>query len=128
MALKGRGPGVHAIMNFRRNKQSALDARAWRDFLQTHAALLHSSGVPASIYQSRAVFEYLLMHGAVDHYADPTRFKVEELSDVERERLVEVVVRYLQAGFGDPGVNGLFGSDVGSAIRERAGELHGNGC
>ena len=49
-------------MNFRRSKHAAQEARAWRDFLEENATLLQASGVPISLYQSRELFDYLLIH------------------------------------------------------------------
>jgi hypothetical protein len=108
-------------MSFRRSKSAARESRAWRDFIEANAALLRASGVPFSLYESRAMFDDLLMHGYIDHHEDPTRFFVGELSEVQREALVEATVRYLQAGFADPGIGGFMGGRTREIILRRAG-------
>lgn len=108
-------------MSYRRSKAAALAARAWRGFLQANAALLQASGVPISLYESRELFDDLLMHGYIDHHEDPTRFFVGELSDPQREALVEVVARYLLAGFPDPGIGGFMDGPMRQEIFRRAG-------
>jgi hypothetical protein len=102
-------------MGFHSNK---LDRKRWRDFLQANALLLHASGLPISLYESRKLFDDFLMHG----YSGSTRFSVNGLSAVQREALVEVVVEYLRSGFADPGMSGLMGGDVGDEILRRAGQ------
>jgi hypothetical protein len=93
-------------MGFRRSKQTANEAKMWRDFLQTNEKLLQSTGVPISTYGSRKLFDYFLMHGCVHHQLDPTRFDIKVLSREQLGRLVEAVVQYFRAGFPDPGIAG----------------------
>jgi hypothetical protein len=66
-------------MSFRRSKAAALESRSWRDFIQANAALFQASGVPSSLYESRELFDDLLMHGYIDHHSDPTHFFVGQL-------------------------------------------------
>jgi len=106
-------------MSFRRSKTAARESRAWQDFLQANAALFQASGVPISLYESRDLFDDLLMHGYIDHHPDPTHFFVGELSDAQREALVEVVVGYLRTGFPDPGIVGFPGGPTRDEIFRR---------
>ena len=108
-------------MSFRRSKTAAVEARAWREFREANAAILQASGVPASLYESRELFDDLLMHGYIDHHEDPTHFFVGQLSPSQRESLIEVAARYLRAGFPDPGIGGFMGSQIEEEIRRRAG-------
>lgn len=106
-------------MSFRRSKSAAGESRAFRDFIQTNIALLQASGVPISLYESMDLFDDLLMHGCIDHHPDPTHFTVAQLSEVQQSALIEVVIRYLKAGFPDPGISGLFGSITADEIQRR---------
>jgi hypothetical protein len=91
------------------------------DFRQANAALLQASGVPASLYESRELFDDLLMHGYIDHHEEPTHFSVSRLSRSQVEALVEVAARYLRSGFPDPGISGLMGARTQEEILRRAG-------
>jgi hypothetical protein len=106
-------------MSFRRSKSAARSAREYRDFVQANAVLLQSSGVPISLYESRELFDDLLMHGYIDHHTDPTHFFVEQLSASQRAALVEIVVRYLRAGFPDPGIGGFMGGPTRDEVFRR---------
>jgi hypothetical protein len=106
-------------MSFRRSKTAAQEARAWRDFLQANAALLQASGVPISLYESRELFDDLLMHGYIDHHDDSTHFFVGGLSAEQREALVEVAARYLRAGFPNPGIGGFMGGPTRAEMLRR---------
>jgi hypothetical protein len=96
-------------MSFRRSKTAAWEARAYRDFVQANISLFQASGVPISLYESRDLFDDLLMHGYIDHHPDPTHFFVGQLSADQRVALVKVMMRYLQSGFPDPGIGGFLG-------------------
>src|SRR6478672_7980184 len=106
-------------MSFRRSKTAAREARAYRDFVQANAAMFQASGVPISLYESRELLDDLLMHGYIDHHPDPTHFFIGQLSDGQRAALVEVVVRYLRAGFPDPGIGGFMGGPTRDEIFRR---------
>ena len=106
-------------MSFRRSKTVSRESRAYRDFVQTNAALFHASGIPISLYESRELFDDLLMHGYIDHHPDPTHFVVGQLSAEQRAALVEAAVRYLQAGFPDPGIGGFMGGPTRDEILRR---------
>ncbi len=108
-------------MSFRRSKAAARESRAWRDFLQANAALLQASGIPISLYESRELFDDLLMHGHIDHHEDATHFAVDQLSEIQRETLVEVAARYLRAGFPDPGIVDFMGGPKREEIFRRFG-------
>jgi hypothetical protein len=49
--------------------------------------------VPIALYESRELFDDLLMHGYIDHHPDPMHFFVGQLLEAQRKALVEVVVR-----------------------------------
>jgi hypothetical protein len=108
-------------MSFRRSKNAVVEAKAWRKFREVNAAILQASGVPASIFEPRELFDDLLMHGYIDHHEDPTHFYVGQLTSSQRETLIEVAACYLRAGFPDPGIGGFMGGQVGQEIRRRAG-------
>ena len=109
-------------MSFRRSKQQADSVRAWREFIQSHEQLLQASGVPANIYQSREMFDDLLMHGHIDHHQDPTRFSVGNLSQEQQTLLTEIVAAYLQAGFSDPGIGGSM-TKIGEDARHKVADF-----
>jgi hypothetical protein len=94
-------------MSFRRSKAAVRDVRAWQAFLQANASLLQASGVPLSIYQSRELFDDLLMHGYIDHHEDPTHFAIGQLSVKQWDALLDAAAQYLRAGFPDPGIGGF---------------------
>lgn len=106
-------------MSFRRSKTAVREARAYRDFVQANATLFQASGVPISLYESRDLFDDLLMHGYIDHHSDPTHFFVGRLSAEQRAALVEVVVLYLRAGFPDPGIGGFMGGPTRDEVFRR---------
>jgi hypothetical protein len=106
-------------MSFRRSKTAAQESRSYRDFVQANAALLLASGVPISLYESRDLFDDLLMHGHIDHHEDPTRFFIGQLSVDQLAALVETVVRYLRAGFPDPGIGGFMGGPTRDEVFRR---------
>jgi hypothetical protein len=106
-------------MSFRRSKEAARDARRWRTFLDQNRAQLEESALPRHIYESRDFFDDFLMHGCIDHHARPYDFSIRQLTKDQALVLREVVVRYLAAGFGDPGL-ALFDSEEHEAIRGEA--------
>jgi hypothetical protein len=48
-------------MSFRRSKTATQSAREYPDFVQANSALFQASGVPISLYESRELFDDLLM-------------------------------------------------------------------
>lgn len=106
-------------MSFRRSKTATQTTREYHGFVQANSALFQASGVPISLYQSRELFDDLLMHGYIDHHPDPTRFFVGQLSAEQQAALVEVVVLYLRAGFPDPGIGGFLGGHARDEIIRR---------
>jgi hypothetical protein len=107
-------------MSFRRSKEAVSEGRAWQNFRQANAELLRSSGLPLSLYESRDLFDDFLMHGYIDHHEDATHFFIGQLSETQKALLVEVIVRYLRAGFPDPGIT-CFMDAVRDEILRRAG-------
>src|SRR5262245_16232361 len=105
-------------MGFRRTKQQAHESHEWQRFLQENRELLSEAGVPVSVSENQDAFVYLLMHG----YAPSAKFDVDSLDEYQKDLLASVVVQYLQAGFGDPGL-GLFESARHEEIRHRVNEL-----
>jgi hypothetical protein len=86
--------------------------------VQANATMFQASGIPSSIFESQEMWDDLLMHGYIDHHDDPTRFFIGQLSPDQANLLIELAVRYLQSGFGDPGIGGFVQANE---IRRRAG-------
>ena len=105
-------------MPFRRSQQDAEDARRWRAFVREHQDLLARCGLPPFLTDSRGMFDHFLMH---DYYPDPVRFAVDDLSPPQREGLIELVARYLAAGFPDPGLT----PRLRNAVAAHEGSHHG---
>jgi hypothetical protein len=104
-------------MTFRRTKRAAHATQDWQRFLHSNHDALERTGVPLSIYESREMFEDLLMHGYIDHHEDLSHFAVRELSEEQRSLLVDVVVAFVRS-FGDPGL-AIFPHEVQEEIRRR---------
>lgn len=106
-------------MSFRRPKASAQRSVAWSAFRQRSARLFEDAGLPTHVGETEGHFQDFLMHGCLDHHETPYAFTVNELDAAQRRALRELVVSYLAAGFGDPGL-GLFGSQEHDVVREEA--------
>lgn len=94
-------------MTFRRSKDEARQARAWRDFALTQRDLFDEAGLPGVLSEDRDAFEYFLMEGYLPMpggHADGTRFDALELGSAQRDALDRLVVLYV-GRFGDPGVS-----------------------
>jgi len=91
-------------MSFRRSKEAVEADRDWRQFTEENRGLLLLSGIPERIWQSRSLFDNLLMHGYVAHLPEVNWYVIQRLPAEELEPVVELVGRYLAAGFPDPGV------------------------
>lgn len=104
-------------MSFRRSKRAAQEAETWRRFLRDNQHLVVASGLPVHLLETRRAFDDFLMHG--HHHGDPMGFTVEQIDEAQRASLIELVVRYLRCGFGDPGL-ALFDRATTEQIRRRA--------
>jgi hypothetical protein len=91
-------------MTFHRNKQDAQERKRWRAFCVTNQDLIESIGLPLSVVETHERFEDLLMHGYLDHHADPTKFSISELNAVQVEKFKAFIDRYFAAGYFDPGL------------------------
>jgi hypothetical protein len=92
-------------MSFRRSKQRALESRRWKQFVEQNSARLEASGLPLLIYQSQEMFDDFLMNGFIDHHEDPSRFSAEQLLDFQLDIVADLIVDYLNFGFGNPGLS-----------------------
>jgi hypothetical protein len=106
-------------MTFRRQKAAAEKQRSWQNFCQANSNFLQAAGIPPALYESKKNFDVFLMHGYIDLQPEITRFNVDQLSPLQQDLLVEVVVRYLQAGFADPGISGFMGGNMHQEILRR---------
>lgn len=106
-------------MSHRRDSADAAEKRRWRRFLDDNRAEFEATGLPQHLYQTRAVFDDFLMHGHLDHHAAPFQFSFAELTQDRATAARELVVRYLAAGYQDPGLV-LFGSEEPESIHAAA--------
>jgi hypothetical protein len=100
-------------MSFRRPKGQALRSERWARFSRQRIAQFHAAGLPTRAHEAEATFQYFLMHGCHEG------FSVDELDATQKKALRELVVAYLAAGFGDPGL-GLFDTASHDEIRHAA--------
>jgi hypothetical protein len=103
----------------RKGKDLAHDVRRWQAFREENRSLLEDSGLARYVYESDEVFADFLMHGCVDHHPSPYPFDVRELTEAQVPLFREIVIRYLAAGFGDPGMI-VFDVAERDALREEA--------
>src|SRR5512138_1966457 len=106
-------------MAFRRTKDQARRNTRWNQFRRAANALLLDSSAPEWLYASEERFQQFLMHGCIDAPDRPLNFSVHTMDAAQKAAFREVVIRYLAAGFGDPGLM-LFGSDEDDDIRREA--------
>jgi hypothetical protein len=78
----GRGTAV----GFRRDGKAAHENnRAWRAWVDGHAALIRAAGLPPAVLRSRADWRYLLRYGYHCDGPHPNiDFRLEELSPAQR--------------------------------------------
>lgn len=107
------------VMSFRRNKQDSRRTKAWHHFLVETRELLVMSGVPLRIHETLELWEDFLMHGYLDHHPDEPAFSIDELTTEQKALLKEIIARYLQAGFDDPGL-GIFSAAEREEIKKTA--------
>jgi hypothetical protein len=86
-------------MAYRRPPDQASAAKTWAAFLAANRGLIEGSGLPTSCTESREHFDDFLMHGHLDHHADPTRFAVEALNEDQYGDLTLLVEAYFTAGY-----------------------------
>jgi|SRR4051812_28632765 hypothetical protein len=106
-------------MSYRKDTDTAVEGRRWKSFLDDNRTQFEASGLPQHVYDTSPVFDDFLMHGYLDHHAAPFEFSFDELTTDQVTVVREIVVRYLAAGFGDPGLI-LFGSEEREAIHAEA--------
>jgi hypothetical protein len=84
-------------VGFRRDGKSAHEnSRAWRAWLDEHAALIRAAGLPPAVIRSRDDWAYLLRYGY--HCDGPypnIDFRLEELSPAQRAALRELLATAL---------------------------------
>ncbi|HEX9989540.1 MAG TPA: hypothetical protein VGE45_13815 [Chloroflexia bacterium] len=98
-------------MSFRQNnKKERADRLKWDSFRRANWDLIESIGLPITTIETLDRFYDLLMHGCIDHHDDPLGFTVDRLEPERHQLLKELVERYFEAGFHDPGL-GVFDSD-----------------
>jgi hypothetical protein len=84
-------------MSFRRaGKNEHAATQSWRAWLERYAEMLRDAGLPPSILESPAEWEYLLRYGYHCDGAYPNiDFRLDELSEAQRaafKRLLEVAL------------------------------------
>ena len=91
-------------MSFRQNNQ---DRQVWSRFRRTHQDLLLRTGLPAHIVDNLEVFWDFLMHGYLDHHADPAHFHIRQLTPQQYAQVLELLLAYFAASLPDPGVDAI---------------------
>lgn len=91
-------------MAFRRSKTEARTRRAWTTFVQENVSLLAGIGLPGHLYESKHSFDLFIMHGWSPESEHGPSFEIEDMSDDEKNYLHQLVEKYFDAGFEDPGV------------------------
>jgi hypothetical protein len=94
-------------VTFRRSKDQARQARAWRAFTLSQRGLFDEAGLPGILSEDRDAFDYFLMHGELPMpggHADGTRFDALELDTAQRDALDRLAALYV-GELGDPGVS-----------------------
>ncbi len=89
-------------MNQRKQKTEMEAARAWDTFLADNQETMSASGLPLSVFGGRQQFELFLMHSSIAGAS--YHLELSALSEREQLAIKELVVRYIAAGFEDPGV------------------------
>ena len=74
--------------------------RRWKIFRDQHRALINGSRLPEAYIEKQPMFIDFLMHGYIDHHADPRRFTVEDMSPGEYQAFESLVREYFRSGFG----------------------------
>ena len=82
-------------MGSRRAPATVEAKRAWLAFIGRHAKLLTEAALPELITESQDHWDDFLMHGYLDHHADPSGFTVNCLSVNQRGALKQLVGRYV---------------------------------
>ena len=80
-------------MTFRRNSKKCL---AWSNWLQRHCAELASTGIPSGLYENERNWLYFLDHASFPSLKGVPAFNVNQLTDVERRKLVEFLRLHAQ--------------------------------
>ena len=91
-------------MSYRRGKNEVVGQRRWSTFCVDNRDLIAIVDLPSQVVETQERFEDFLMHGYLDHHNDPTKFSVNKLDSAKLEKLKELVDRYFEAGYLDPGL------------------------
>jgi len=91
-------------MGFRKSRDTHRHERKWEAFREANRSLLHESGLPRSYVEQQEMFDDFLMHGGIDHHEDPIGFTVDKMTDAQRRSLRDLIHRYFEAGYSDPGI------------------------
>lgn len=110
-------------MSFRRSKEQARDKRAWEAFREAQLQLIEGCGLPLAAVSSQRVFDYLLMHGALPE--GTAEFDVDRLGATEFQTFRELVYRYFDAGYPDPGLVVLPADDRSELSRKYPSQFNG---
>jgi hypothetical protein len=79
-------------MGFRRRPDDVTAGRAWRRFVDRHAAVFAATGLPPAATASCADWDEFLMHGFVA--GDPQAFEVDQLTEAQYAPLVRLAGEY----------------------------------
>ena len=91
-------------MGYRKSKNGLVGERRWSTFCIDNRDLIAIVDLPSQVVETQERFEDFLMHGCLDHHNDPTKFSVNKLDSAKLEKLRELVDRYFEAGYFDPGL------------------------
>ena len=94
-------------MSYRRSKNEVVGQRRWSTFCVDNRDLIAVVDLPSQVVETQERFEDFLIHGYLDHHNDPTKFSVDKLNSAKLEKLRELVDRYFEAGYLDPGLMAL---------------------
>ena len=86
-------------MTFRRSPQKSAAKRQWDRFVSNNQPTIIASGIPAAIFVSIDHFGEFLCRGYVDHYIDPSEFRVDSLNPTQYNALVTLTESYFAAGY-----------------------------
>jgi hypothetical protein len=106
-ALAHEGLRHSDLVTYRRSKNHAELARAWRDFTVSERSLFDQAGLPGLLVEDQDAFEDFLMHGFLTMpggHAGGTWFSTDELNVSQRDALDELAALYMKR-VRDPGVS-----------------------
>ena len=86
-------------MSHRQSPEKARAEREWAKFVAANLRRFAAAGLPTLATETVGHWDELLMHGCFDHHADPTQFKIHDLTDEQYAELVDLVESYFLAGY-----------------------------